>query len=148
MLARVQEQFRLETDLHSALTLGEFRVVYQPIVELASERLRGFEALLRWQHPEKGLIPPGKFIPLAEETGIIVPLGSGFSMRPCHQLRRWQELAPRWRNLMITVNLSFGSSYHADLEEEIWAWSVKRTWTLPFSTSRSPRTSSSSTPSR
>jgi len=121
MLARVQEQFRLETDLHSALTSGEFRVVYQPIVELASERLRGFEALLRWQHPEKGLIPPGKFIPLAEETGIIVPLGQWILHEACHQLRRWQELAPRWRNLMITVNLSLRQLYHAELEEEIWA---------------------------
>jgi len=121
MLARVQEQLRLETDLHSALTRGEFHVVYQPIVELASERLRGFEALLRWRHPERGLIPPGKFIPLAEETGIIVPLGRWIFTEACRQVRRWHELDPKWQGLMITVNLSLRQIYHPQLEAEIAA---------------------------
>jgi len=125
MLARVQEQLRLETDLHSALTRHEFHVVYQPIVDLASERLRGFEALLRWRHPERGLIPPGMFIPLAEETGIIVPLGRWVLFEAVRQVRRWQDLSPKWSDLIIAVNLSLRQIYHPQLESELAALMVE-----------------------
>ena len=121
LLARVQEQLRLETDLHSAMARREFHLVYQPIVDLASERLRGFEALVRWRHPEKGLIPPGMFIPLAEETGIIVPLGRWILIEAVRQLRCWHDLGPKWRDLMITVNLSLRQVYHPQLEADIAA---------------------------
>ncbi|HEV8375140.1 MAG TPA: EAL domain-containing protein [Candidatus Polarisedimenticolia bacterium] len=121
MLARVQEQLRLETDLHSALARQEFHLVYQPIVELASERLRGFEALVRWSHPEQGLIPPGRFISLAEETGIIVPLGHWIFSEACRQLRHWHDSDPKWQSLIVTINLSLKQIYHPQLEEEIAA---------------------------
>jgi diguanylate cyclase (GGDEF)-like protein len=119
MLATAQEQFRLETDLHSAQAKGEFHVVFQPIVELASDRLRGFEALLRWNHPERGLIPPQQFIPVAEETGLILPLGAWILREACRSLRGWQELDPKWENLFVTVNLSLRQIYNPGLEELI-----------------------------
>ncbi|OLE66474.1 MAG: hypothetical protein AUG09_07275 [Acidobacteria bacterium 13_1_20CM_2_68_7] len=121
MLARAQEQLRLETDLHQAMEREEFHVVYQPIIELENDRLRGFEALLRWRHPERGLIPPTKFIPLAEETGLIVPLGNWIFTEACRRLRHWHDLDPRFRELTLAVNLSLRQIYSADLEGEIAA---------------------------
>jgi EAL domain-containing protein (putative c-di-GMP-specific phosphodiesterase class I) len=121
MLARAQEQLRFETDLHLAMEREEFHVVYQPIIDLASDRLTGFEALLRWRHPERGLIPPAKFIPLAEETGLIVPLGNWMFTEACRRLRHWQDLDPRFRGLTLATNLSLRQIYSPDLEEEILA---------------------------
>ncbi len=121
MLARVQEQLRLETDLHQALAREEFHVVYQPIVELATGRLIGFEALLRWLHPERGLIAPAKFIPLAEETGLIVPLGRLMFTEACRQLRHWRDLDPSFHGLTMATNLSLRQIYSADFEPEIAA---------------------------
>jgi len=119
MLARAQEQLRLETDLHQALERDEFHVVYQPIIDLENGTLRGFEALLRWRHPERGLIPPTKFIPLAEETGLILPLGNWIFTEACRRLRHWHDLDPRFRALTLAMNLSLRQIYSADLEEEI-----------------------------
>ena len=121
MLARAQEQLRLETDLHLAMEREEFHVVYQPIIDLASDRLTGFEALLRWRHPERGLIPPAKFIPLAEETGLIVPLGNWMFTEACRRLRHWQDLDPRFGGLTLATNLSLRQIYSPELEEEIFA---------------------------
>jgi EAL domain-containing protein (putative c-di-GMP-specific phosphodiesterase class I) len=121
MLARAQEQLRLETDLHKALARGEFHVVYQPIVELDGGRLRGFEALLRWNHPTRGLIPPARFIPLAEEIGLILPLGRMMLTEACRRLKRWHDLAPAWRDLTLATNLSLREVYNPRLEEEIAA---------------------------
>jgi len=90
-------------------------------VELSTERLRGFEALVRWSHPDKGLIPPARFIPLAEETGIIVPLGRWIFTQACRQLQGWHSLDPKWRNLIVTVNLSLRQIYHSELESEFAA---------------------------
>jgi PAS domain S-box-containing protein len=119
MLARAQEQLRLETDLHRALAQNEFEVVYQPILELDGGRLRGFEALLRWHHPERGLVPPSRFIPLAEEIGLIGRLGRMMLGEACRRLRRWQELDPQWRDLTLATNLSLRQIYHPGLEDEI-----------------------------
>jgi EAL domain-containing protein (putative c-di-GMP-specific phosphodiesterase class I) len=119
MLAQVQEQLKLETDLHQAMARDEFRVVYQPIVELAGGRLRGFEALLRWQHPERGLIPPAKFIPLAEETGLIIPLGNLMFTEACRQLRHWHDLDPKFQNLSMATNLSLRQVFNPDLEKQL-----------------------------
>jgi PAS domain S-box-containing protein len=118
MLARAQEQLRLETDLHQALQRDEFHVVYQPIVELASGKLRGFEALLRWHQPERGLVPPSKFIPLAEEIGLIVPLGRMMLTEACRQLHHWRDLDPAFRSLTLATNLSLRQIYTPELEEE------------------------------
>ncbi|HZM70934.1 MAG TPA: EAL domain-containing protein, partial [Candidatus Cryosericum sp.] len=121
MLARVQEQLRLETDLHQAVEREEFHVVYQPVFELASERLRGFEALLRWRHPERGEIPPARFIPLAEETGLIVPLGRLIFTEACRQLRHWHDLDPSFQGLTLATNLSLRQIHIPGLQEEIAA---------------------------
>ena len=121
MLARAQEQLRLETDLHRAVQRDEFHVVYQPIYELDGMRLRGFEALLRWRHPERGLIPPSKFIPLAEETGLIMSLGAFMLTEACRQLRHWWDLDPRFRDLTLATNLSLRQVYSPELEEQVAA---------------------------
>ena len=98
------ERLALEADLRAAAELGELRLVYQPLVELASGRVVSCEALLRWQHPQRGLVVPNAFIPLAEETGIIVPMGRWVLREACAQLRRWE--AALGRAPAIAVNVS------------------------------------------
>ena len=83
MDAQMQARRALEHDLREALPAGEFELHYQPVVNLESDEISGFEALIRWRHPEKGLIPPGTFIPLAEEIGFIVPLGEWAIRQAC-----------------------------------------------------------------
>ena len=100
----VAEKQALGTFLHHALERDELLLHYQPIVDMASGKLAGLEALLRWQHPEQGLIPPLKFIPLAEETGLIVPIGEWVLRSACMQLKAWQDQGydvPR-----LAINLS------------------------------------------
>ena len=75
MDAQMQARHALECDLRKALPAGEFELYYQPVVDLATDNISGFEALIRWRHPEKGMVAPDTFIPLAEEIGLIVPLG-------------------------------------------------------------------------
>ena len=101
-LARLQ----LETDLRRAVELAEFRLHYQPVVSLRTGRVTGFEALVRWEHPERGLVQPADFIPVAEETGLIVPMGRWVLFEACRQAREWQSLYPREEPLSISVNLS------------------------------------------
>ena len=103
---RKASRFQLESDLRHALARDEFRVHYQPIISLDSWRITGFEALLRWEHPQQGFIPPMKFIPTAEETGVIIPLGLWVLGEACQQLRTWQELFPYNPPLTVSVNLS------------------------------------------
>lgn len=97
---------QLETGLRRALARDEFRVHYQPIISLENWRISGFEALLRWEHPEHGYISPLKFIPVAEESGLIVELGQWVLREACQQLRSWQEQFPSEPPLSISVNLS------------------------------------------
>jgi len=100
------ERLKLETDLTKAVENGEFVPYYQPIIDLRSGRVHGFEALIRWEHPTDGLVPPGAFIPLAEETGLIVPMGEFMLEASARQLRIWQERYPAFNNLSMSVNLS------------------------------------------
>jgi diguanylate cyclase (GGDEF)-like protein len=100
MDALMQARRALEIDLRKALVNGEFEVYYQPLVNLEREEICGFEALLRWHHPERGLIPPNDFIPLAEETGLIVPIGEWVLRRACEEAAKWPD------DVDLAVNLS------------------------------------------
>lgn len=100
MQARALARHDLETGLRRALARGEFELVYQPLVNLAAGRISGFEALLRWRHPERGFVPPGEFVPLAEEVGLIVPLGEWVIAQACADAARWPA------DLKVAVNLS------------------------------------------
>jgi diguanylate cyclase (GGDEF)-like protein/PAS domain S-box-containing protein len=110
---------QLETDLRHAFERKEFAVQYQPIVTLESGRLQGFEALVRWYHPERGLIAPEKFIAVAEETGLIVPLGKWVLEEACKQLKIWEQQFPTSTNLVMSVNLSSKQFAHSNLFETI-----------------------------
>lgn len=97
---------QLEGDLRQALNQQEFQLHYQPIVCLRTTKLVGFEALVRWQHPQRGFMPPNEFIPLAEETGFIMPLGEWVMHEACRQMYAWQQEFPIHADLHISVNLS------------------------------------------
>ena len=100
MDAKMQERRVMETDLRKALVGGEFELFYQPVVNLESNKINGFEALIRWRHPARGLISPAQFIPLAEEIGFIIPLGEWAIRQACATAARWPD------KVKIAVNLS------------------------------------------
>ncbi|GIW22173.1 MAG: diguanylate cyclase [Candidatus Sericytochromatia bacterium] len=110
------EILELETDLRNAIKRKEFALYYQPIISLISGKIIGFEALLRWYHSKKGLISSDKFIPIAEETGLIVPIGNWVIKKSCKQIKKWQE---KFGNLSISVNLSTKQFYYDELVEDI-----------------------------
>jgi diguanylate cyclase (GGDEF)-like protein/PAS domain S-box-containing protein len=97
----------------------QFIIHYQPIVSIANTAIIGFEALVRWQHPERGLVSPNEFIPIAEETGLIVPLGRWVLRTACHQIRQWQQLFQNKPPLSVSVNLSVKQFSQPDLIEYI-----------------------------
>ncbi len=97
---------QIEADLRDAIKRQEFILHYQPILSISTGKITGFEALLRWQHPEKGLISPGDFIPVAEETGLIVPMGAWVLNVACQQLKLWHEKFSSASSLYMSVNLS------------------------------------------
>lgn len=109
----------LETDLRRALERQEFRLHYQPIVALASNRITGFEALLRWQHPRRGLVSPAQFISVAEETGLIVPIGWWVLREACRRLHLWQVQFPSIVPLTISANISGKQFVQPDMVEQI-----------------------------
>lgn len=106
MQTQVTARLQIESDLRRALETQEFCLHYQPIVSLATGSLRGFEALVRWNHPQRGMISPIEFIPIAEETGLIIPLGWWVLQEACQQLSQWIAQFPRVPPLVMNVNLS------------------------------------------
>jgi EAL domain-containing protein (putative c-di-GMP-specific phosphodiesterase class I) len=120
MHAQALSRLQLETDLRLAIENQALTLYYQPIVCLQTGTLAGFEALVRWRHPTRGLIAPGHFIPVAEETGLIVPIGFWVLQEACRQLRDWQ-VEPAWRDagLTLSVNLSAKQFSQPQLVETI-----------------------------
>ena len=110
---------QLESDLRRAVEREEFVVHYQAIREIASGEIKGYEALVRWQHPQHGLIYPGDFIPAAEETGLIVPLGWFVLREACRQTALWQKQSPKAKDLLISVNLSSNQFSQPDLPAHV-----------------------------
>jgi len=108
----------LETALRQALDKDQLLLHYQPVVSLGSGGIVGFEALIRWQHPTRGLISPAEFIPLAEETGLIDPIGSWVLHQACTQLKAWQRAYPR-RDLSMAVNISSRQFARQNLTEQV-----------------------------
>ncbi len=105
-LTSAQTLLQLETDLQGALARQEFKLVYQPIVSLASNRIAGFEALVRWNHQSRGIVSPQDFVPLAERTGLIVPLGRWVLQEACRQVKSWQLQPGTPEGLWVSVNFS------------------------------------------
>jgi diguanylate cyclase (GGDEF)-like protein/PAS domain S-box-containing protein len=119
MHVRAVKLMQMHNDLRAAIEREQLVVEYQPIVSLESFRVIGFEALARWQHSEHGLISPGQFIPIAEETGLIIPIGEWILREACSQLRQWQDLYPNAAPLTISVNLSGKQFAQPNLIEQI-----------------------------
>ncbi len=115
MSSRAVERLTMETSLRKALDRGEFLLYYQPQISLHGNNLIGFEALLRWQHPEKGLISPEQFIPILEETGLIVPVGEWVLESACQQLNQWHDID---HELHVSVNISNRQFNDRNLEEK------------------------------
>jgi diguanylate cyclase (GGDEF)-like protein/PAS domain S-box-containing protein len=119
MSAATIERLDLENDLRGVIERNELRVFYQPLIDLATDRIAGLEALVRWQHPTRGLVPPLSFIPLAEETGLILPIGRWVLETACRQAREWQLAFPSDEPLTISVNLSARQFAQPDLVDQV-----------------------------
>src|SRR6185312_7405546 len=109
MDSRMKARRELEIALRAALAAGEFELHYQPLVNVDDRRITGCEALLRWNHPERGMIPPTEFIPVAEEIGLIAPLGELVLRKACLDAARWPE------DIKVAVNLSPTQVAHQNL---------------------------------
>jgi diguanylate cyclase (GGDEF)-like protein len=114
-------RFQLETDLRMALERQEFQLHYQPVMSLNTDRVVGFEALLRWFHPKEGLVSPAKFVPIAEEAGLIHPIGLWVLRQACEQLHQWQQEFPLDPPLTMNVNLSAQQLSQPHLIDEVAA---------------------------
>ncbi len=116
---RFLERVRYENDLRHAIDRGELSMYYQPLVDLQDGNLLGFEALLRWHHSEFGNIPPNKFIHIAEESGLIIPITIWILGQTCNQLARWQTINPQYKDLMVSVNISGRHLMNGDLVADV-----------------------------
>ena len=112
-------QFQLEIEMRQALEREEFLLHYQPIIDLETHKIIGFESLVRWQHPTRGMIPPFEFIGAAEENNLILPLGKWVLHESCRQMRKWHEANPAAAHLSISVNLSSKQFLQPNLAERI-----------------------------
>lgn len=121
MFARTIERQQLETDLRYAIVCNELELFYQPIVRLEDGSLAGFEALVRWNHPRKGLLLPSEFIPTAEANGLIAPMSMQILKDSCEQLARWRDQFDTGPKLMMSVNISVANLADPNLIEQIEA---------------------------
>ncbi len=119
MHIRAVTRLQLETDLRFAIERNEFELYYQPIISLETATLEGFEALVRWNHPQRGLVPPNEFIPISESTGLIIPMTVQILHSACSQVVKWQNKYGGARPLSIAVNLSGKHFGHPALVEQI-----------------------------
>jgi EAL domain-containing protein (putative c-di-GMP-specific phosphodiesterase class I) len=119
MHERAVERLQLETDLRRAIERDEFRLQYQPIVSLRDYHVIGFEALLRWQHPERGLLWPNAFLTVAEDTGLITRIDHWVLREACGQARRWQTQFPRDSPVSISVNVSAKGFGQPDIVQQV-----------------------------
>ncbi|MCR3869433.1 EAL domain-containing protein, partial [Pseudomonas aeruginosa] len=117
LTARARAHVQVESALRHALEHDELRVHYQPVHDLASGRIVGVESLVRWQHPERGLVPPGEFVPVAEECGLIAALDNWVLKRACRQMREWQQRGVELE--FVAVNVSSRLFNRGGLEERI-----------------------------
>jgi diguanylate cyclase (GGDEF)-like protein len=124
-----QRRLGAEQALRRALDEGELRVHFQPKVSLRTRRPMGAEALVRWQHPERGLVPPGEFVPIAEETGLVCPIGAWVLEEACRHAAAWRRARPGG-HLLLSVNLSGRQLALPDLADTV-AGVLERTWTAP-----------------
>jgi len=115
------KRLEMKADLQRAITERELVLYYQPIVALVDGAILGVEALARWRHPEHGMVPPADFIPVAEDTGLIIPLGNWVLAEACRQAAQWQTQTPRSPALGMSVNVSPVQLFHAGLVEEVAA---------------------------
>jgi len=116
MNQQAAQRLEIETNLRHALERSELSLVYQPVLDLASNRMTGAEALLRWHSPSLGTVPPDRFIPLAEDTGLIVPIGAWVVREACHEARRWMDQG--W-TLSVAVNMSPRQLRHPHLVDDV-----------------------------
>jgi len=121
MRASAVDRLDIENALRRAQERRELRVFYQPIISLESGRIDGVEALLRWEHPERGLLLPGDFITVAEETGLIVPIGAWVLDQACRQVQRWHASSERAESLRLSVNISGRQLGHPRLVADVAA---------------------------
>jgi len=121
MHQEILETITLESELRQAVARRELLLHYQPIVSVHTRALEGFEALVRWNHPHRGIIPPARFIPLAEETGLILPIGRFVMSEACRQLRSWQRTIPEAAGLSVSVNVSCRQFVKDGLVEHVTA---------------------------
>ncbi len=115
--AEMPKQLELETDLHAAIENNQLQVYYQPLVDLRTGQVSGMEALLRWPHPVRGFISPMNFIPIAEETGLIVPIGEWVLREACMQTKKWHDMG--FKSLRVAVNLAEKQLRHQSLVKTI-----------------------------
>lgn len=119
MQLQAVKRLQLDSELRHAVEQNELLLHYQPIIDLSTHQLTGFEALVRWQSPQRGMVSPGEFIPLAEETGLIIPLGNWVFRQACQQLYQWNQQFPHKPLLQMSVNLSTVQLLQPDLLDQI-----------------------------
>jgi diguanylate cyclase (GGDEF)-like protein/PAS domain S-box-containing protein len=119
MHAQAMEQLQLESDLRWAIERGELRIHYQPIISLSQGQIVGVEALIRWEHPQRGLMLPAEFLSIAEETGQIIPISWWILRESCEQLQRWRSQIPRAESIWVSVNLAAKQLTQSDFIKQI-----------------------------